>query len=409
MDVVVPDSSSDMSIQSHMLIHYHQIQRHHDNVIMVQKSMSMSVRRRELIQKLLLNQKCMGYLVHAYYSISLTRYYKDDSWWSADLKSNEKQILENFDMARSDAIFDENKLSSVPRPSLRIPIGTEYIGGSVVPEEVTEEGFRQKSGIYYFDTNALVARINIIRLLIAMELIHNLIIHHMDMKTTFLNGELEKGVKVDLTKEFLSSRFSMQDMEEADVILVSTPMDTSEKLMPNNGQAISQLEYSRVIGCLMYAITYTRPDIAFAVDKLSRYIILEGCTDASWINNTEDNSSTNGWVFLLAGAASKEADWLRNLILEIPLWSKPIAPIYILCDSTATLAKTYSQMYNGKSRHLGVKHNMIRKLIINGVVSIEFVRSQQNLADHFMKGLARDLVLKYVKGMGLKSNQVVEC
>ncbi|GJX23634.1 hypothetical protein Tco_0228079 [Tanacetum coccineum] len=41
----------------------------------------------KLIQKLLLNQKCMGYLVHAYYSISPTRYYKDDSWWSADLKS----------------------------------------------------------------------------------------------------------------------------------------------------------------------------------------------------------------------------------------------------------------------------------------------------------------------------------
>ncbi|GKA25442.1 hypothetical protein Tco_0711551 [Tanacetum coccineum] len=41
----------------------------------------------KLIQKLLLNQKYMGYLVRAYYSISPTRYYKDDSWWSADLKS----------------------------------------------------------------------------------------------------------------------------------------------------------------------------------------------------------------------------------------------------------------------------------------------------------------------------------
>ncbi|GKG54130.1 hypothetical protein Tco_0557653, partial [Tanacetum coccineum] len=48
-------------------------------------------------------------------------------------------------------------------------------------------------------------------------------------------------------------------------------MDTSEKLMPNNGQAVSQLKYSRVIGCLMYAMTCTRPDIAFAVGKLSRY------------------------------------------------------------------------------------------------------------------------------------------
>ncbi|GJU74457.1 hypothetical protein Tco_1265862 [Tanacetum coccineum] len=44
--------------------------------------------RGKLIQKLLLNQKFMGYLVRAYYSISPTRYYKDDSCWSADLKSN---------------------------------------------------------------------------------------------------------------------------------------------------------------------------------------------------------------------------------------------------------------------------------------------------------------------------------
>jgi len=48
-------------------------------------------------------------------------------------------------------------------------------------------------------------------------------------------------------------------------------MDASVKLMPNMGQAVSQLEYSRVIGCLMYAMTSTRPDIAYAVGRLSRY------------------------------------------------------------------------------------------------------------------------------------------
>ncbi|GKE16168.1 hypothetical protein Tco_1423745, partial [Tanacetum coccineum] len=185
----------------------------------------------------------------------------------------------------------------------------------------------------------------------------------------------------------------------------------SEKLVPNNGQAVSQLEYSRVIGCLMYAMTCTRPDIAFAVGKLSRYtsnLVLKGYTDASWISNAEDNSSMSGSVFLLDGgaiswaskkqtcitgltmesefvalaAAGKEAEWLKNLLFEIPLWSKPIAPISICCDSTATLAKAYSQMYNGKSRHLGVRHSMIRDLITNGVVSIEFMRSQRNLVDH---------------------------
>nr|GEV48192.1 zinc finger, CCHC-type [Tanacetum cinerariifolium] len=113
--------------------------------------------------------------------------------------------------------------------------------------------------------------------------------------------------------------------------------------------------------------------------------VLEGYTDISWISNTEDNSSTSGWVFLLGGAASKEAEWLKNLLLKIPLWSKPIAPISIRYDNATTLAKAYSQMYNGKSGHLGVRHNIIRELITNGVIFIEFVTSQQNLADHLTK------------------------
>ncbi|GKF38828.1 zinc finger, CCHC-type containing protein, partial [Tanacetum coccineum] len=56
------------------------------------------------------------------------------------------------------------------------------------------QDFRQKLGINYFDTYALVARISTIRLLITMASIHNLICHQMDVKTTFLNGELDEEV-----------------------------------------------------------------------------------------------------------------------------------------------------------------------------------------------------------------------
>ncbi|GKD75944.1 hypothetical protein Tco_1334226 [Tanacetum coccineum] len=98
--------------------------------------------------------------------------------------------------------------------------------------------------------------------------------------------------------------------------------------------------------------------------------------------------------FVALVAAGKEAEWLRNLIHEILIWLKPIALISIHYDSAATLAKAYSKMYNDKFRHLGARHSMIRELIMNGVISIEFVRSQQNLANHLTKGLARDLVNK---------------
>ena len=56
------------------------------------------------------------------------------------------------------------------------------------------QGFRQKEGIDYFDTYAPVARITTIRLLIALGAIHNPRIHQMDVKTTFINCNLEEEV-----------------------------------------------------------------------------------------------------------------------------------------------------------------------------------------------------------------------
>ncbi|KAI3745197.1 hypothetical protein L1987_58304 [Smallanthus sonchifolius] len=197
----------------------------------------------------------------------------------------------------------------------------------------------------------------------------------------------EHGISISQSHyiEKMLNKFNLKDCSP-----VSTHIDPNVKLLPNKGVAVSQLEYSRAIGSLMYAMISTRPDIAFAVGKLSRYThnpgsnhwrainrvfrylkgtmdygltytgfpsALEGYSDASWITNMEDHSSTSGWVFLLGGgaiswaskkqtcitnstmesefmalaAAGKEAEWLRNLIYEIPLWPKLISSISIRC------------------------------------------------------------------------------
>ena len=75
-------------------------------------------------------------------------------------------------------------------------------------------------------------------------------------------------------------------------------------------------------------------------------VVLEGYSNASWITSVSDNKSTSGWIFTLGGgaiswaskkqtcishstvelefialvAASKEAEWLRNMLLDIELW-----------------------------------------------------------------------------------------
>ena len=60
--------------------------------------------------------------------------------------------------------------------------------------KLVAKGFTQKPNIDYFDTFALVARISSIRVLLALAATHKLVIHQMDVKNTFLNGDLEEEI-----------------------------------------------------------------------------------------------------------------------------------------------------------------------------------------------------------------------
>uniref|UniRef100_A0A2N9EBZ3 Reverse transcriptase Ty1/copia-type domain-containing protein n=1 Tax=Fagus sylvatica TaxID=28930 RepID=A0A2N9EBZ3_FAGSY len=250
------------------------------------------------------------------------------------------------------------------------------------------KGYKQKEGVDYFDTYSPVTRITSIRMLIAIAVLYNLEIHQMDIKTAFLNGELDEeiymeqpegfivpgkekkvcrlvkslyGLKqapkqwhekfdnammsngfrinecdkcvyvknttsgyvivclyvddmlimssnngiIKATKRMLNSKFDMKDLGVADVILgikitrtsdglvlsqshyikkvlekfgryddslVKIPVDVNLHLTKNKRDDISQLEYSQIIGSLMYIMNCTRPDIAYSVSKLSRYM-----------------------------------------------------------------------------------------------------------------------------------------
>ena len=63
--------------------------------------------------------------------------------------------------------------------------------------------FKQKAYFNFFDTFSPVTRITSIRLLIAIAAIFNLKIHQMDVKTAFLNGDLEEEIYMDQPEGFV--------------------------------------------------------------------------------------------------------------------------------------------------------------------------------------------------------------
>ena len=66
------------------------------------------------------------------------------------------------------------------------------------------KGYTQKEEEDFFDTYSLVARLTTIRVLLSLASSHGLLVHQMDVKTTFLNGELEEEIYMDQPDGFIS-------------------------------------------------------------------------------------------------------------------------------------------------------------------------------------------------------------
>ncbi|PHT56435.1 hypothetical protein CQW23_04921 [Capsicum baccatum] len=106
--------------------------------------------------------------------------------------------------------------------------------------------------------------------------------------------------------------------------------------------------------------------------------------------------------FIALDKAGEETEWLRNFLEDIPYWSKPVAPVCIHCDSQAAIHRAGSMMYNGKSRHIRRRHNIVGELLSSGIITVDYVKSKDNVSDPLTKGLSREGVERTSKGIGLK-------
>ena len=77
---------------------------------------------------------------------------------------------------------------------------------------------------------------------------------------------------------------------------------------------------------------------------------------------------------------------------DIPNWSKPVPAICIHSDSHTAIGRAQNIMYNSKSRHIPIK-----QLLSSGIITIDFVRSKDNIADPLTKDLTRELVENSLK------------
>jgi hypothetical protein len=82
----------------------------------------------------------------------------------------------------------------------------------------------------------------------------------------------------------------------------------------------------------------------------------------------------------------------------LPLYTNSVRPVCIHRDYQAAITRAKSKIYNVKSQHIRLRHNIVRQLIENGIMSLDFVSSERNMPDPLTKPLARKLVSEHRGG-----------
>jgi hypothetical protein len=91
---------------------------------------------------------------------------------------------------------------------------------------------------------------------------------------------------------------------------------------------------------------------------------------------------------------SAEAEWLRELLSDLPVVEKPIPSILMNCDNQTVITKVNSAKDNAKStRHVKRRLKTVRKLRNSGVITVSYIQTDKNLADPFTKGLSRNVIV----------------
>ena len=248
--------------------------------------------------------------------------------------------------------------------------------------------------------------------------------------------------------------FGMADCNPA-----KAPMVGNWDLDNDQSESVDETLYRSMIGKLLYAANYTRPDISYAVSLLSRYLncprtihlkaakhvlrylkgnpglgiefshqpkfSLEAYCDADWAGDKQDRKSTTGYVviasngaicwkskkqsvvslstteaeYMAVGEVTKEVLWIKNMIselhLEVPL------PVTIHEDNNGCLNLSKNPVHHSRTKHIDIRHHFLRDHVQSGDITLRAIRSQDMIADMLTKNLGAVQFQKLVKEMGL--------
>ncbi|KAI4371459.1 hypothetical protein MLD38_019692 [Melastoma candidum] len=267
--------------------------------------------------------------------------------------------------------FEQNKVwTLVQRLKDRSVVGTKWISRNKLDESgyvvrnkarLVAKGYSQSEGIDYDETYAPVARLEAIRLLLAYACYNDFKLFQMDVKSTFLNGEKEE-------------------------VYVDQPLGFED---PKKHDHVYKLD--KALYGLKQALRAWYSDADFAGYKIDRKsnsgtCQLLGDMLISWHSKKQPSValSTAEAEYVAAASCCAQLQWMRQQLED---YGFKFDNIPIRCDNTSAINLTKNLVQHSRSKHIELRHHFIRDHVQNGSIAVEYVSTEAQLCDSFIKPL----------------------
>ena len=80
-------------------------------------------------------------------------------------------------------------------------------------------------------------------------------------------------------------------------------------------------------------------------------------------------------------------EWLKNFLSGIPLGMQSTPSVSMHYDCQAAISVAKNKAFNGKNRHIRLRHEVVKQLLKDGIISIDCVKSKVNLVNPLTKSL----------------------
>ncbi|GKV10569.1 hypothetical protein SLEP1_g21913 [Rubroshorea leprosula] len=168
------------------------------------------------------------------------------------------------------------------------------------------------------------------------------------------------------------SKYILELLERAgikDCQVVATPLDSKKKLAATDSLPYFNLSgYRSIVGALQYA-TFTRWDIAFAVQQKQ---------------STVSHSSAEAEYCALANAVAK-ATWVHQLLSELSLFLS--SPTTVYCDNISALHMSSNPVQHHRTNHIEIDLHFVWEKVASQLVQLHHVPTCHQWADILTKAL----------------------